>query len=579
MMLRVALKRLLPMMLAAGLLLTGCGGADDTDATATTTGEDNGATFTTTASTTANDSVGSTTSTDGDNSISTGGDSSVTSTTSTTKTTATTKPTTVAFKNALKNTVKGNFSTDPLQADGELYGEANRNQFHYSTKFGWGNDPNGLVYYEGEWHLFYQHNAEYNFFGRCWWGHAVSKDLIHWEELAPALAPTDKYNIWSGSCVVDKNDTTGFFDGGSGLVAMFTYAETNNNQCQGIAYSKDKGRTWTMIEEPVLYTDGEQAFRDPKVFWHEESGKWIAIIAGGQVRIYSSPNLKDWTLECKPSIWTECPDMFPMKVEGTNETKWVISLAGKGFVVGDFDGKTFTPLTGSIMNEDSPDRYAGQTFFNAPDGRRIEVVWFGSWTYGTELATMLPGNAVYSLPVELSLVKNGNDYKIVRTPIKEIDSLRGEKVFSAKNGYVKADSANLFKDIAAKTLDIELTFVPKGDEVIGFKFRTGTDQEVVVSYDCSKQKLYVDRSKTVSKPKIKSFNRKYNTVIEPNANGEVTLRIMLDWNGVEIFANDGTVMSALLLPDKAADDVEFYVENGTAQIVSLDAWRVNSIWK
>ncbi len=582
---RTALKCLLPLTLAASLLLAGCGG-EGTDATTTSGDESTTSATTTTASSGVADGLdtttdGSTGSTDGaDITTSSSGDTTMTtvSTTTTTKTTATTKPTTEAFKNALKNTVKGNFSADPLKANGELYGEASRNQFHYSMQSGWGNDPNGLVYYDGEWHLFYQHNPETNYFGRCWWGHAVSKDLLHWEELEPALAPTDKYNIWSGSCVVDKNDTTGFFDGGSGLVAMFTYAGAQNFQCQGIAYSKDKGRTWTMVEEPVLYTDGEQAFRDPKVFWHEESGKWIAIIAGGQVRIYSSPDLQNWKLECKPSIWTECPDMFPMKVKGTNETKWVISLAGKGFVVGDFDGKTFTPLTDSIMDDDSPDRYAGQTFYNAPDGRRIEMVWFGSWTYGTELATMLPGNGVYSLPVELTLEKDGGTYKMVRTPVKEIDKLRGEKVFSAKNGYVKADSANLFKDIAAKTLDIELTFVPKGDEVIGFKFRTGTDQEVVVSYDCSKSKLYVDRSKTVSKPKIKAFTRKYNTVIEPNANGEVTLRIMLDWNGVEIFSGDGSVMSALLLPDHAAEDVEFFVENGTAQIVSLDAWRVNSIW-
>lgn len=570
-------KKRFPMRLLSLLLvgaLAGCSGGGDDPGSAAVVSTNKGTDSMTSTSISTSTVSGNTTANVGENDESTTATSNIT-------TSAVTKPTESAdFKNALKNTISGDFRTDPLKITGETYRETYRSQFHYSMKSGWGNDPNGLVYYEGEWHLFYQHNPTSNYFGYCYWGHAVSTDLVHWKELEPALAPTDKYNIWSGSCVVDKNDTTGFFNGGSGLVAIFTFADAQQNQCQGIAYSKDKGRTWTMVKEPVLYTDGDQAFRDPKVFWHEESGKWIAIIAGGQVRIYSSPDLQHWTLESKAQIWTECPDMFPLKVEGTNETMWVINLAGEGYSVGTFNGKVFTPVQADIKDKDSPDRYAGQTFYNAPDGRRIEIDWFGNWSYGNELATLLPGNGVYTLPIELSLVKDGGTYRMLRKPVKEIDSLRGQKVFSAKNGYVKEDSANLFGDIAAKTLDIELTFKPAGSEIIGFKFRAGTDEEVIVSYDCGKKKLYVDRSRTVSKPKIKPFTRKYNTVIQPNQRGEIKLRILLDWSGVEIFANDGdALLSALLLPDKQAENVEFFVEGGTAQIVSLEAWRVNSIWE
>lgn len=205
----------------------------------------------------------------------------------------------------------------------------------------------------------------------------------------------------------------------------------------GIAYSSDKGRTWTRVAKPVLYTDGDKAFRDPKVFWNEAIGKWTAIIAGGQVRFYSSPNLRDWTLESRSDIWTECPDFFPLKVEDTNETLWVLNLAGEGYVVGTFDGKRFSPIQEQVKYAVSPDRYAGQTFYNAPDGRRVEINWMGNWKYANDFATLLPGNGVMTLPVELKLVKEDGKYRLLRIPVKEIDTLRGEQVFSVPKRLLK----------------------------------------------------------------------------------------------------------------------------------------------
>lgn len=490
--------------------------------------------------------------------------------------TTTTRPPDNIFTQAISNRLTGNFKTDPLKATGELYAETYRPQVHYSAKTGWFNDPNGLVYYEGEWHLFYQHNPTSNMFGYCYWGHAVSKDLVHWEELPVAISPTEKYQIWSGSAVVDEHDTSGFFGGGSGLVAIFTYADRASNQSMGIAYSSDKGRTWTRVAKPVLYTDGDKAFRDPKVFWNEAIGKWTAIIAGGQVRFYSSPNLRDWTLESRSDIWTECPDFFPLKVEDTNETLWVLNLAGEGYVVGTFDGKRFSPIQEQVKYAVSPDRYAGQTFYNAPDGRRVEINWMGNWKYANDFATLLPGNGVMTLPVELKLVKEDGKYRLLRIPVKEIDTLRGEQVFSCQSGYLKEGAKNPFDGIEAKTLDIQMKFKPAGQEKLGFRFRAGSGQEVVVGYDAGSGLLYLDRGKTVTK--IKDFSRQYSASVKPDADGFVELRIILDWSGLEVFANQGeALISALIIPDKDAQKVEMFAQGGTAQIVSADAYRLVSI--
>lgn len=294
------------------------------------------------------------------------------------------------------------------------------------------------------------------------------------------------------------------------------------------------------------------------------------------MRFYSSPNLRDWTLESRSDIWTECPDFFPLKVEDTNETLWVLNLAGEGYVVGTFDGKRFSPIQEQVKYAVSPDRYAGQTFYNAPDGRRVEINWMGNWKYANDFATLLPGNGVMTLPVELKLVKEDGKYRLLRIPVKEIDTLRGEQVFSCQSGYLKEGAKNPFDGIEAKTLDIQMKFKPAGQEKLGFRFRAGSGQEVVVGYDAGSGLLYLDRGKTVTK--IKDFSRQYSASVKPDADGFVELRIILDWSGLEVFANQGeALISALIIPDKDAQKVEMFAQGGTAQIVSADAYRLVSI--
>lgn len=467
---------------------------------------------------------------------------------------------------------------DPLYVSGEVFYEQYRPQLHYSSKFGWSNDINGLVYYEGEYHLFYQHNPDHNNFGLISWGHAVSTDLIHWEELPVAIPWGDEKVIWSGSCVVDKNDTSGFFNGGSGLVAVFTYADiaTGMDQTIGVAYSSDKGRTWTKIPEPVLRNDGETAFRDPKAFWHEESQKWICIVAGGPFRVYSSDNLRDWTMESKIGhLWTECPDFFEMPVEGTDETKWVLGLAGDGYMVGDFDGKTFTPITDKVMFDKSPDRYGAMTYNNMPDGRRVEIDWMGSWTYGGELVNVLPGNGVATIPVEWKLYKEGDTYRIERDFIDEFDALRGDKIFETTSGVLREGSDNPFDGVKASTLDLVARFRPSDTAVVNFAFNTGNNHDVKVSYDAATQTVSIDRTKQfVDVSAMKSVYSGKATVDE---DGIVELRIVLDWSGVEVVANEGeNLLSTLYFPHPKAKDIEMYVSEGTCEIDQMVAYRMNS---
>lgn len=472
-------------------------------------------------------------------------------------------------------------SPDPLSVSDKVFHEQYRPQVHYSNEFGWASSRCGLIYYEGEYHMFYVHNAEANVSGASSWGHAVSKDLMHWEELPDAILRDSENAVWSGSCVVDQNDTTGFFNGSSGLVALFTNADlaTGTKYSVGLAYSSDKGRTWTKVAEPVLTPDENSNFQNPTVFWHEETQKWICVIAGGPMRIYSSDNLKDWTFESKNnSLWAQSPDFYEIPVEGTNESKWVFSISGVGYVVGEFDGKTFTPTQSSITYDKSPDRYNAKTFNNMPDGRRVEIDWMGTWDYSSKLADVLPGNGVATIPVELKLVKDGDQYKIERDFVEELDYLRGDKIFEAHSGVLTETSNNPFENIEASTLDLNVRFKPSENAVVKYAFNAGTNEEVMVSYDVNTKLLSIDRTKLPLD--VAEMKNVYTATVLPDENGFVDLRILLDWTGIEVVANGGeNLLSALYFPNPNAKGIEMSVTGGSCLIDSMEAYRMNSMRK
>lgn len=332
-----------------------------------------------------------------------------------------------------------------------------RPHVHYTARSTWLNDPNGLIHHEGRWHLFYQSNPFGDRWGNMSWGHAVSRDLLHWEELDVALLATDEIHYFSGSCVYDRHNTSGLGrDGIAPLVAVFTehYTEASprfGTQAQGIAYSLDGGLTFTRYQGNPVLCRGSSDFRDPKVSWVEPFGFWLmAAVEATQniVTLYRSDNLLDWELlsEFGPANATaptwECPDLFPLQVEDTGETKWVliVSINPGGlyggssvqYFVGDFDGTTFTAPRADTSHprdfqwlDHGADFYAPVTFNDAPDGRRVAMGWMSNWAYADSTPTK-PWRGAMAIPRELSLLEENGRFVVRQRPIPELHALLDE---------------------------------------------------------------------------------------------------------------------------------------------------------
>jgi fructan beta-fructosidase len=349
----------------------------------------------------------------------------------------------------------------------DVSAEAHRPHFHFTPPAKWMNDPNGMVYYEGEYHLFYQHYPDSTVWGPMHWGHAISTDLVHWEHLPIALYPDSLGYIFSGSAVVDWKNTSGLGEKGAPpLIVIFTHHDPvgekggkNDFQYQSIAYSNDKGRTWTKYEgNPVVPNPGIRDFRDPKVIWDEGSEQWVMVFAAGDhVKFYRSPNLKDWEYlsdfgrewGSHAGVW-ECPDLFPMKIEGTDEVKWVLLLSinpggpnggsATQYFVGHFDGQSFVldeefaervkPISPesekAVWLDWGRDNYAGVTWSDAPDNRRLFMGWMSNWDYAQVVPTEAWRSAM-TLPRELRLKRTEGQFQLETKPVKELQALRGKQ--------------------------------------------------------------------------------------------------------------------------------------------------------
>lgn len=449
--------------------------------------------------------------------------------------------------------------------------EKYRPQFHFTPVEGWMNDPNGMVYFDGEYHLFYQHFPDGNKWGPMHWGHAVSTDLIHWEHLPIALYPDSLGYIFSGSAVIDHKNTTGFgTEENPAMVAIFTYhdmagekAGNIDYQTQGIAYSLDKGRTWTKHEaNPVLPNPGIKDFRDPKVSWYEPEQKWVMILAvKDHAEIYSSNDLKSWTKESEfgktigahGGVW-ECPDLFPLEVEN-DTTKWVmlISINPGGpqggsatqYFVGDFDGKTFTPTdTETRWIDYGADNYAGVTFSNIPekDGRTIFMGWMSNWQYAQDVPTEKWRSAM-TIPRELTLLKKDSGYLLKSTPISEVGKLI---ITSDKN---ESSEYSVFDSTYVITLD--------ADDLRNVSVNLTNDNG-------EEYHLFIKDNKLVSN-RTKAGNEQFSDVFAavheaPLGNIVPTkVQVFVDVSSVEIFINDGElVMTELLFPTTSFNKINVY---------------------
>ena len=570
-----------------------------------------------------------------------------------------------------------NAKAETPAVDKEQEEEAYREQYHFSNEKGWSNDPNGMVYYNGEWHLFFQYYPDGVNHGPMSWGHAVSKDLVHWAELDipdtfnAALFPSEDgtRRHFSGSAVYDKDNTSGFFkDGQGGLVAVWTVAgrpagmSGGGSQRQAIAYSTDgihwvepdlgydrvyvdrDGNIHELTEKqkdyyknvvlseynvPLAVRDAEgniigttsqdplnnRAFRDPKVFWHEDSKQWIMAVAGGPLRFYSSPDLKTWTAQAmQDDIITECPELYYLPVEGTDEYKYVLSEGGRWYQIGDFkevDGVwTFVPdtmngPTGDVplrlnMNY-APDAYAAQSFYKE-DGRVVMVQWMSNWSYADNSTVRQPDgskvtlegirkmlgekhNGQFTLMADLSVVRTPEGLRLKQTPVAEYDQMKNLEV---KDDIVLDDKSNPLEGIHSQQFQFEIEFAPeKGTEKVVLEVLKNKDYQTTIWYDVNTGILHVDRSKSMAAEQAPADHMQNGTWFKfledytaPVAmtNGKIKLKVFVDNYSVEVYAgNDTIVLTELVFPYKDADLLNLYAVgtpvHATYSFATMDSYR------
>jgi fructan beta-fructosidase len=487
----------------------------------------------------------------------------------------------------------------------ENYTEPFRHQIHFTPKSKWMNDPNGMVYQNGEYHLFYQYYPDSTIWGPMHWGHAVSPDLVHWEHLPIALYPDSLGYIFSGSAVVDKNNTSGFGSAENPpLVAIYTYhdavkeaAGRTDYQTQAIAYSQDDGRTWVKYENnPVISNPGIKDFRDPKVLWHEPSKKWLMILAVlDHVELYSSADLKVWTKVSEfgkdygahGGVW-ECPDLFPLKVEGQSKQKWVmlVSINPGGpnvgsatqYFVGDFDGKTFTPDQNGRSKikwiDWGQDNYAGVTFSNAPNNRTIFMGWMNNWAYARIVPTEKWRGAA-TLARDLRLVDVDGDLFVKSVLAPEVMS-HASATFTLANLNV-SDSVDLTSQIKFPLGTSIIQGVTESRDFV-IELANAQNQTIITGYDSKNNRFFVDRSRSGNT----SFSKDFHGVIlaeRYRKSREINFTIVVDIACIEVYFDDGlTVMTNLFFADGPMESLKVRAPSGGLVVNDLEVKRLSSIW-
>jgi fructan beta-fructosidase len=449
------------------------------------------------------------------------------------------------------------YQDDVISGQDSLYKESNRPQIHFSSRRGWNNDPIGLVYFEGEYHLFYQHNP----FEREWqnmsWGHAVSKDLIHWEELPLALLPDSLGLMFSGTAVIDYENTSGFGrDGIPPMIAIYT-VDSPDNERQCIAYSLDKGRTFTKYEgNPVIDSKEKwntKDLRDPAVFWHKPSKSWIMVLYERDGNsIYTSSNLKEWQYQSHITGFFECPQLFEVAVDGNqNKKKWVMYGASGTYMIGSFDGKTFKPESGKHYYGNGA-IYAAQTFTNIPesDGRRIQIGW------GRIVHPGMPFKHMMLLPTELTLKTTKDGIRMFNTPVKEVEILQENE--RSWNGLDAAKASGLLQEYKDET-----------------SFRIRTTIKLSHSTEAGLS-LY-------GQPLLR-YDMNYNQINglfyspEDMTSMEISADIIVDKTSVEVFIDGGAFSYALERKTVQGNTDGFKFFGNRIEVKDLKICKMKSIW-
>ncbi len=435
----------------------------------------------------------------------------------------------------------------------QLYREMYRPQFHFTSRRGWLNDPNGLVYHGGRWHLFYQHNPYGWKWGNMHWGHAVSRDLLHWEEVGEALYPyaDARGAVYSGSAVVDWANTSGFKTGEQDVLVL---AFTDTEAGESLAYSNDGGRSFQVYAgNPVVKHKG----RDPKIFWHEPTKRWIMAVYNMQdnakrIAFHSSPDLKTWQFESAIDGYFECPDLFPLPIDGDPQrAKWVLYAADGRYTLGEFDGHTFQP-EGKKRQLWYGNFYAAQTFSDAPDGRRIQIGWGRGITFPG-----MPFNQQMTVPVELTLRTTDDGVRMFAQPVRELASLRAAR--HAWTDLSIEPGENPLADLSGELWEVLAEVRVTESSSFEFKLRG-----VPVTYNAAKQELHLQNLRVPLAPR----------------DGRLRLHLLVDRGSLEVFGNDGRVaISVGMLPSPEDKTLELSPREVPLEIESLEIYQLKSVWQ
>jgi len=455
------------------------------------------------------------------------------------------------------------YQADTYIGEESVYREKLRPQLHFTSRRGWNNDSNGMVYYDGEYHLFYQHNPYGWNWGNMTWGHAVSKDIVHWTELGDAIHPDHLGTIFSGSAVVDFNNTAGFQTGDEKvIVCIYTSAGGRNPMSKGqpftqsIAYSNDRGRTWTVYKNNPILGHINGGNRDPKVIWHTPTTQWVMALYldKNEMGFFTSKDLKSWEFQSKIKCFHECPELFALPVDRDKDNeKWILYGGSGEYLVGHFDGKEFRSETDAIRFHYGNCFYASQTFTNIPesDGRRIQIAW------GRVKMPGMPFNQMMLFPVTLTLHTTDEGIRMFAEPIREIDNLHRHKN-QWKNRMLKPGD-NLLSELSADLVHIRAELQLASATEIGFVIR-----DIPVVYDVEKQELSCHGNKASLKL----------------VNGKIRIELLVDRTSIEIFGNGGRVYipTGVILADNSKS-LEIFTKGGNTKVESLEVYELNSAWK
>lgn len=465
--------------------------------------------------------------------------------------------------------------------------------YHHTPAYGWMNDPNGMFYKDGVYHLYFQWNPYGSVWANMHWGHSTSTDLMHWNFEGCAIVPDAWGAIFSGSCVVDHNNTAGF--GKGAVVAFYTSAKATpwgDVQSQSMAYSLDNGKTFTKYEGNPILTSSEKDFRDPKVFWYAPGKHWVMMLAVGQhMEIYSSVNLKEWKKESEfgamqgahGGVW-ECPDLVEIPVEGTREKKWVLICnlnpggpfggSAAQYFVGSFDGKKFvneSPTQTKWMDW-GKDNYATVTWNNAPDGRCIALGWMSNWQYANNVPTRQYRSA-NTLARDLTLYREGQELYLKSTPSSEVKKARGKKVsIPSFKVSEKHEMVNLFEEKQG-AYEVEIVIQNAGASKIAFSLLNDKGEKVSMYYDLNRKQFVMDRSESGKVDFSKDFPAV--TLAPVNVDKELTLRLFVDRSSIEAFGEDGKfVMTNLVFPSQPYVKMCFEADKNGYAVKSLNVYKL-----